>query len=285
MTTAKKNYYIGVDIGGTNMKAVLFDGKKTVMDYSLGTPKDSLDHLIIMILALIEPLQKKALENKKKIEGIGLGTAGIVDTENHKIIDSPNLPILNGINLSEIISQKLSLPVKIDNDAECFLRAEAVLGAAEKYHNVYGLTLGTGIGGAWWFNSNIYYGERGLSEPSRMIVDFANGLTLEKAYQKLAQNNPLNLAVDAYHGDELARRAYQEIGRLLGIACINIVNLIDPEAIIFGGGVMESENFFIPTLKKTLDEHMPSTSLKKVKLLKAKLGNEAGAIGAALLFN
>ena len=118
-----------------------------------------------------------------------------------------------------------------------------------------------------------------------MIVDFNSGATLEKSYQTLAQNNPLNLAVDAYKGDELARRAYQEIGRLLGIACINIVNLIDPEAIVFGGGVMESADFFLPTLKKTLDEHMPSASLKKVKLLKTKLGNEAGAIGAALLVN
>jgi glucokinase len=281
----KKSYSIGIDIGGTNMKAVLFDGQKTITDYSLGTPKDSLDHLLIMILALIEPLQKKALKNKAKINGIGLGAAGIIDAENHKIVDSPNLPILNGVNLSEIISQKTALPVKIDNDAECFLRAEATLGAAAKYRNVYGLTLGTGIGGAWWFNGNIYYGVRGLSEPNRMIIDFMNGATLEKAYQKLAQNNPLNLTVDAYHGDELARRAYEEIGRLLGIACANIVNLIDPEAIVFGGGVMESESLFLPTLKKTLDEHMPSASLKKVKLLKARLGNEAGAIGAALLID
>ncbi len=267
------------------MKAVLFDGKKSVMDYSLGTPKDSLEHLIIMILALIEPLQKKALENKIKIGGAGIGTAGIVDSKSRQIVDSPNLSILNGVDLAGIISQKISLPVKIDNDAECFLRAEATMGVAEKYNNVYGLTLGTGIGGAWWLNNDIYYGERGLSEPSRMIVDFANGNTLEKSYQKLAQSNPLNLAIDAYHGDELARRAYQEIGKLLGIACINIVNLIDPEAIVFGGGVMESENFFLPTLKKTLDENMPSASLKKVKILKAKLGNEAGAIGAALLLN
>ncbi len=267
------------------MKAVLFDGKKSVMDYSLGTPKDSLEHLIIMILALIEPLQKKALENKIKITGAGIGTAGIVDSKSRQIVDSPNLSILNGVDLAGIISQKISLPVKIDNDAECFLRAEATIGAVEKYNNVYGLTLGTGIGGAWWLNNDIYYGERGLSEPSRMIINFSDGATLEKSYQKLAQNNPLNLAIDAYRGDELARRAYQEIGKLLGIACINIVNLIDPEAIVFGGGVMESGNFFLPTLKKTLDENMPSASLKKVKILKAKLGNEAGAIGAALLLN
>jgi glucokinase len=276
-----KNYTIGIDIGGTNLKAVLFDGKKAVMDYSLGTPKDSLEHLIIMLLALIEPLQKKAQEDKVKIKGVGVGVAGIVDPGSKKIVDSPNLNILNGVRLGEALESKLGLPIRLDNDAECFLRAEATLGRAVGLNNVYGLTLGTGIGGAWWHNGDIYYGTRGLSEPSRMIIDFASGATLEKAYQKLTQSNPLNLAVDVYRGDPLAAKAYEEIGRLLGLSCANIVNVLDPEAIVIGGGVMESADLFLPELKKTLEETVPES--RNIKLLKSKLGQEAGAIGAALL--
>lgn len=279
----KKNYSIGIDIGGTNLKAVLFNGKKAVMDYSLGTPKDSLDHLIIMIMALVEPLAAKALADKAKIKGVGVGVAGIVDPISKKIVNSPNLTLLNGIKLAEILENKLALPVKIDNDAECFLRAEATIGRAAGLKNVYGLTLGTSIGGAWWLNGDIYYGERGLSEPSRMIVDFVSGATLETAYQKLTQSNPLNLAVDVYRGDPLATKAYEEIGRLLGLACCNIVNLLDPQGIIIGGGVIESADLFLPQFKKTLEEII--TSDRDVKIMKGKLGQESGAIGAALLVN
>jgi glucokinase len=285
MVRKEKKYSIGIDIGGTNMKAVLFNGQKAVIDSSLGTPKDSLDHILIMITALIEPLLKKASEDKIKIKGLGLGVAGIVDTANHIIVDSPNIPILSGVKLSEIIEARLGFPTKMDNDAECFLRAEATIGSATKIDNVYGITLGTGIGGAWWNKGDIYYGTRGLSEPSRMIVDFNKGTTLESAYHTLTQNNPLNLAVEAYRGDELARRAYEEVGQLLGLACVNILNILDPEAIIFGGGVIESSDLFLPAVKKNLEERMPNASLRKVKILKSNLGNEAGAIGAALLIN
>jgi glucokinase len=275
-------YTIGIDIGGTNIKSVLFNGEKVVMDYSLGTPKDSLEHLIIMILALIEPLAKKAEEDKVKIKGVGLGVPGIVDPYGAKISDAPNLTLLNGIKLAEILEKRIGLPVKMDNDTECFLRGEATLGAAAKYKNIYGITIGTGIGGAWWINGNIYYGAHGFSEPGRMIIDFHDHSTLETAYQKLTQNNPLNLAMENYRGDDLARHAFDEVGRFLGLACANIINLLDPEAIVFGGGVMESADLFLPELKKTIDEKVVKTQ-GKTKILKSKLGLEAGAIGAALL--
>jgi len=282
--TEKKQYTIGIDIGGTNIKSVLFNGNKVVMDYSLGTPKDNLEHLIIMLLALIEPLSKKAEEDKIKIKGIGLGVPGIVDPFGAKVTDAPNLPMLNGIKLAEILEKRINLPVKMDNDTECFLRAEALVGSAVKYKNIYGITVGTGIGGAWWLNGNIYYGAHGFSEPGRMIIDFHEQTTLEAAYHKLTQSNPLNLAMENYRGDVLAQRACDEVGRFLGFACANIINLLDPEAIVFGGGVMESADLFLPELKKTLDEKVVKTS-SKTKILKSKLGLDAGAIGAALLIN
>jgi glucokinase len=280
----KKNYTIGIDIGGTNIKAVLFNGEKTVIDSSLGTPQDSLEHLIIMIIALIEPLTKRAAADKIKIKGIGLGVPGVVDPYSAKISDAPNLPMLNGIKLAEILAKRVNLPVKMDNDTECFLRAEATIGSAAKFKNIYGITIGTGIGGAWWQNGNIYYGAHGFSEPGRMIVDFKEQTSLEDAYHKLTQSNPRNLAMENYRGDELARRAFDEVGRFLGLACANIINLLDPEAIVFGGGVMASADLFLPAMKKTIEEKVVKTQ-SKTKILKSKLGLEAGAIGAALLIN
>jgi glucokinase len=278
------SYNIGIDIGGTSMKAILFDGEKIISDYLLATPKDNLDHFLIMLYALIEPLIKKAREDKIKIKGIGLGIAGIIDIKGEKIIKSPNIAILNGVGLAGLLEKKTGLTVKTDNDTNCFLRGEIKVGAGKKYDNVYGIIVGTGIGGAWWVNGEIYQGShRGAGEPGRMIIDLDNDIELEKAYQKLSQNNPANLAEEAYRGDNLAEKSYEEIGHCLGIAFSNIINLIDPEIFIVGGSVIESSDLFFSKIKKTIRAFAMHPETKKTKIIKGKLGQEAGAIGAALL--
>lgn len=280
------DYAIGVDIGGTNMKAVLFNGQEIIADYLLATPKDNLEHFTIMLYALIEPLMEKARRDKIKIKGIGAGIAGIMDDKGEKIIKSPNIPLLDGVKLAGLLENKIGLPVAMDNDTNCFLRAEVKLGAGKKYNNVYGIIIGTGIGGAWWVNKEIYQGShRGAGEPGQMIIDLENDIGLEKAYQKLAQNNPANLAEEAYRGDNLAQKSYEEIGHCFGIAFANIVNLIDPEAIIVGGSVTESSDLFFPKIKKIMRAYIMHPEAKKIKILKGKLGQDAGAIGAALLIS
>ena len=108
-------------------------------------------------------------------------------------------------------------------------------------------------------------------------------LHLEKAYQKLTQNNPAKLAQEAYGGDVLADKAYKEIGHYLGLGLANVVNLIDPEVIVIGGGVAESHGLFLSKLKKTLREYIINPEAKKIKILISKLEKNSGAIGAALL--
>ncbi|MBD3248287.1 ROK family protein [Candidatus Falkowbacteria bacterium] len=282
-----KKYTIGVDIGGTNMKAVLFNGEKTVMNYSLGTPKDTISHMLIMIKALIDPLLEKAEADKVRVSGIGLSVAGAHDFNHHKIAKSPNLPLLDGVKLAEQVHKTMKMPVKMDNDANCFVRAESLIGAAKKFNNVYGIIISTGIGGGWWLNKKIYRGAHGgAGEPGGMVMDFTDTIKLEEAYQRLNQNNSLNMATEAYRGDVLAQRSYEEIGRLLGTACANIVNMVDPEAIVIGGGTVKSSDLFFPEMKKEMTKYIMSPiAASKVKLLKGKLGNDAGAIGAALLVN
>ncbi len=280
-----KQYKIGIDVGGTKMSAVLFDGENIIDDYTLATPRDTLDSFMIMIKALVDPLLEKAKENKIKVIMIGLGVPGTMDTTRCKVLNSPNLEIINDISLVEELEKFLGIPVAMDNDVNCFLRAEMLLGTGNKYKNAYGLTIGTGIGGAWWFGDMIYRGANGGGgEPGEMIIDFAENIKLELAYHKLTQNNPASLADEAYRGDILAERSFGEVGEFLGIAMANIVNLIDPEIIILGGGVLESSELFLPKAKKTMKEHIASSeSRKKIKIVKAKLGLRAGAVGAALL--
>jgi len=280
-----KQYKIGIDVGGTKMSAVLFDGENIVDDYMLATPKDSLDQFVVMLKALVDPLLEKAKENKKKVEIIGVGIPGVMDLTGRKVLFSPNLETINGVDLANKLEQSLSLPVIMDNDVNCFLRAEMLLGAGIKYDNAYGLTIGTGIGGAWWIHKDIYRGVHGGGgEPGEMMIDFGERIKLEQAYHKLTQNNPSSMAEEAYRGDVLAEKAFEEVGEFLGIAIANIVNLIDPEIIIIGGGVIESSDLFLSRTKKVMKENIASSEArKKIKLLKAKLGLRSGAVGAALL--
>jgi len=282
----KKQYTIGLDIGGTNMKAVLFDGEKIVADDSLATPKDNLKNFLTMLNALIEPMLEKAKKDKIQIKGIGLGIAGPVDYEKQKIIKAPNIPLLDNIKLAEELKKKINLPIKMDNDANCFLLAEVMLGGAQKYKNIYGITLGTDIGSAWWFNNDIYRGfHNNAGELTHTIIDFNEPISLKDAYQKLTQNNPAQVAEEAYRGDDLAKKTYEEIGKILGISFANIVNLISPEAIVIGGGVIESDDLFMSEIKKNMRVHIISPEMKKIKILKSKLKKNAGAIGATLLFS
>lgn len=284
MSKKENQYTIGIDIGGTNMKAVLFDGEEVAADYSLATPKDTMDHFMIMLNALIEPLQEKASQDKLRIKGIGLSVAGPVDYKKQIILKAPNIPLLDEIKLGEQLKNKVDLPVKMDNDGNCFLSAEVKLGAAKKFNNVYGVTIGTSIGGAWWFDNKIYRGQSGNAcELAHTIINFTEPISLEQAHQKLTQNNPASLAEEAYRGDELAKKSYEEIGKNLGIAFANIVNLISPQAIVVGGGVVESSDLFLPQIKKTMRNYIVNPEAKKIKVIKGKLGANAGAIGAALL--
>ncbi len=266
------------------MSAILFDGKTVLADSTLATPTDNLNHFMIMLDALIEPLKDKAKVDRIKIKGMGVGIPGVLNKEGNKILKCVNVPILDGVELAQKLSEKFELPIKMDNDTKCFVRAEAMFGAGRKHSNVFGVIIGTGIGGGWWVNKEIYLGaHRGAFEPGRMIINFSEPIELEEAYHKLTQNNPARLAQEAYRGDILAERAFEELGRFLGLAFANIVNLIDPEIIIIGGGVVESSDLFMKEAKKTMSEYIMSSEAKKVKIVKGKLGAQAGAIGAALL--
>lgn len=280
-----KNYKIGIDIGGTKMAAILWDGRKVVADYVLATQKDSLEHFLVMLKALVEPLEERARHDKVKIVGVGVGVAGAIDLAHETVFLAPNIRILEGVHLVQKVKEILGYEVKMDNDTRCFLRAEVKRGAAQKHQSIYGVIIGTGIGGALWTHGGVYEGAHGgAGEPGEMVVDISNNLTLEQAYQKLTQGNTANLAMEAYTGDVLAEKSFDEFGSVLGIAFANIVNIVDPEVIVIGGGAVGASDLFLDKVRKTMKEYIASNdSKKKVKILKSKIGSLAGAVGAALL--
>lgn len=280
-----KEYRIGIDIGGTKMAAVLWDGKKVIDEYTLATPKENLDQLLVMLKALMDPLFERARKDKRNVVAVGLGVPAVLDSKRETCLGAPNLKFVEGVKLAEVLSKQIGLPVAMDNDVNCFTRAEMLFGAGEGYDNGYGLTIGTGIGGAWHFGGQIYSGAHGGGgEPGEMIIEFSSKMILEEAYHKLTQNNPANLAEEAFRGDVLADKIFQELGDMMGKAIANIINLIDPQIIILGGGVMESGELFFNRVKKTAKEHIFSSEAKKeIKIVRSKLGVRAGAIGAGVL--
>jgi predicted NBD/HSP70 family sugar kinase len=280
------NYRIGLDIGGTKINGVLFGAGVVIENFQVATPTDNLSHLMIMLKAVLDPLIERAIKDNKKVEFLGVGVPGTINHRAERIITCTNISILDDVKLLTRIRNELNLnmSMKMDNDANCFTRAEAVLGAGSGLTNIYALTIGTGIGGGWWFNNQIYQGAHGgAGEICDMIIDFDNKMTLEEAYKKLTQNNPRLLAQEAYEGDILAEKCFQELGAYLGLAFANIVNLLDPELIVIGGGASSSSDLFLTTAQKTMKKHLASKDARKINIVKSKLGANAGAIGAALM--
>jgi len=281
-------YRLGLDIGGTKIKALLLNRDNQVVEDSLlATPKDSINHLLIMIKAVIEPLLERALKDQMSIDSLGIGIAGVLNEDKTMVFKAPNLNFIEEVKLLERLHQDFnwSWPMLLDNDANCFTRGEALLGAGTGLDNVYGITIGTGIGGGWWLNGAIYDGANGAAgEPGKMLIDLDNKITLEQAYQKLTQNNSRLLAQEAYEGDQLAEKSFAELGSYLGLAFSNIVNLIDPGIIVVGGGASEASDLFLDEAKKTMIANIASPAAAKIRISRAKLGDNAGAVGAALLF-
>lgn len=273
-----------MDVGGSKISGVLFDGHKVIGDYTLSTPRDNFNHLLIMLKAVCEPLLEIARKNKIKVKGVGLGVAGVINSKEGVVLKSPNIAFIDKKAIVKELEKIISLPVRINNDANCFVRAEAKIGAGEKFNNVYGLTLGTGIGGGWWMGGKIYEGAHGAAnEVGHMVINLSEKVDLEGAYHNLMRNNPEKVANDAYSGDRLAIKVYEEFGGLLGVSFANIINLLDVEAIIIGGSVAESADLFLDAAKKIMIKYSVFPEAKKIKIMKGKLGALAGAIGAAMI--
>jgi len=229
--------------------------------------KDFFDKLEKVIGELI----KKA-GGKKNIRGIGCGIGGALDLEKGIILSWSNIKFLDKLNIKSWLKKQFNYEVRIDNDAKCFIRAEYLFGAGKGYKNIVGITLGTGVGGGIIIGGKMVYGENGSAgEIGHMIIN--NGKDLEETTVK--QMRKL----------KFSKIAAKEFEKNLGIGLANIINILDPEIIIIGGGAAKTVEAFILKARKIAEKFIVSPQAEKnVKILKGKLGENAGAIGAAALF-
>lgn len=247
---------IGLDIGGTKITGIIFDGKNIVKELTIVTPKTLFEfqHSLGKLVGF--------LSFKEKINSIGVGMAGLVDPKKGVIISSPNIKYIKNFPLRKFLKEKGFKKVEADNDAACFMRAEFFLGQVKGNKNALAITLGTGIGGAFVINGKFYRGSNNLGgEIGKMSI--ANS-TWESLFQKARDKNNNN-----------------EMSKLVAIGLGSLIKILDPGCVVFGGSVSVNQPKMIKKSWKLAQESLKGEQLE-TKVFISTLKN-AGALGAALL--
>ena len=313
----------GIDIGGTNTKIVLAsEHGKALISRQMPTPtvpdksSEKLDALLIRNMKdfLDDSSTKKALSeasDSNAIEGIGIGVAGLIDRQNGTVLQSPNIPALDGLRLREKFEAAFSLPVVLENDANIYAYGEKWIGAGKEFDNFVMLTLGTGLGGGLIYKGDLYEGPVEIGHmtivPSgrhctcgsygclesyasgRAIVDNAIS-SLEKGTEsklaKCCEGNfykitPQTVYEMALDGDTFSREVFREAGQFLGIGIANLINIFSLEAVIIGGGLIGAWELLIDEVTKQVSKRAFKALSAKVRIIKSSLAKDAGSIGAA----
>jgi glucokinase len=317
MAIMSKKYKIGVDVGGTNVKVALVDKSGSIV-YSDTVPTRAemgYEYTIQNIITAIQNLMKESKTAKESIEGIGFGFPGQIDCDNGIVRLAPNIPGWVDIPIADIVSQEFGIPVKVDNDVRCAALAELNFGAGKGTQNLICITVGTGIGSGLIINGKLVRGasnaageighiklqmengpicgcgDRGCLEAFAsgpaivaMAEEYIRGGKSTK-YRELANPDitPYIVAEAAKQGDVVARQIFETIGTYIGIGLSSVVNLLNPEKIVIGGGVADAGDLLFVPIKETLKKRAMPIQGDAVEVVHAELGNTAGVIGASLL--
>ena len=315
-----KKYRIGVDIGGTNIKIALvdFDGK---IIYSNTTPTRAemgYEAGVNNIKQAIKELMQETGADNKSIEAIGFGLPGQIDYKAGIVKNLPNIPGWVNIPLAKIIEDEFSIPTRLDNDVRCAALGELNFGAGKDCQNLICITVGTGIGSGIVLNGKLVRGaSNAAGEIGHIKMDMTGGplcgcgdygcfeayasgpaiVTMAKEYisggksakyKEMATDGiitPYVVAQAALQGDAVSVQIFKQMGKIIGTGLSSVINLLNPEKIIIGGGVADAGDILLEPIRKTiLDRAMPIQAAA-VEVVPAQLANTAGVIGASLLIN
>ena len=269
---------IGIDVGGSHISAGLFvNGRMTERKYVLLGKVNTRKQFFKKMFMLIDSLYDK------KVKKIGIGFPAPV--VNGRVFEVHNIPALDNVNVKTEISRKYKVKCKVENDANCFVLAEAKLGAAKGKKNVVGITLGTGIGCGIMINGKLYSGNTGAAgEIGSVPVDGGNleSYTNAKYLKKISKKEPEELSELARKGSKRAKNAWKRYGKSLGIALAFVIDVLDPEIIVLGGKISKGFPYFRKYLMPEIKKHCFRNTASKVKIVKSKYDNSP-IVGAALL--
>lgn len=285
------DFFAGVDLGGTKILTVVVDKNRNLLGRTkIPTEAESgVTRVFSNISASIYSSCKEAGIAPEKLSGIGIGVPGPVDPESGLVYDCPNLSGWKDIEVKKILSDEFKVPVAVENDARVAGLAETRIGAARGCNHVFYITVSTGIGAAIIVDGRIYHGfGGGAGEFGRMRL--LNRDIMERSFsgpsiERLFGIPATALAALLEKGDPGAEKALEFLTNGLGIFLANVTTLLNPEIIVIGGGVSSLGETLLAPVRRIVSEYAFSISARQVKIVRAGLGTESGAFGAAeLLF-
>ncbi|MBC7812184.1 MAG: ROK family protein [Burkholderiales bacterium] len=316
MSVSKSRLAVGVDIGGTNMSAIVLrvaDGailaRKTIETRAAKGPDDGIRRLI----ELIEHVVADADVRWQAIEGIGVGCSGPLDLERGLIQNPFTLPTWDDLPIVDHLKSAFNKPTLLLNDAQAAALGEHQLGAGRGTRDMVYITVSTGIGGGLILNGQLYRGYQFMAgEIGHHSLNFegpacycgrrgcwemyASGTAVAKIAQarttpesqlwRLAHGQPEAITARmigqaAQNGDPLSLAIFRELGMLLGVGISNLINIVAPEIFVLSGGVMQSHAFILPSIIETVWQQKYAAGTEHIRIVTGQLGLNAGVIGAA----
>ena len=311
-----EKYAIGVDLGGTYIKfGIVSEKGKIVRKSFVDTKADGGPESVIKQM---KKGLKELLDNEKfKIEGIGIGSPGVVLKKKGTVENPPNLPGWGKVHLGHLIEKSFKLPTFVENDANAAAIGELIFGAGKNHKSFVMITLGTGVGGGIILNKKLFRGDFGAAgEIGHITIDIngpkcgcgsygcietyaGNGYLIQIAKEGLKNHQdskivelisddfssltPKVISTAAEMGDQFANDVIKNLGRNIGFALVSVSNLLDVGTYIIGGGVAGFGKLLLDTIEISLKERVLKSLVPRCKVLPAKLKNEAGIKGASSL--
>ena len=312
MTAMPAGRVIGVDLGGTKLLAGVVDSDLVVRNRAVRpTPADGVVELIA------EVVEELVEGTDGDVGAIGIGMPSLIDGSRSEVLWTNHL-VLEETPVPDLVSERLGVPVVMDNDANAALLAEHRFGAARGATHALMLTLGTGIGGAILADGTIFRGAHGTAgELGHIVVDadgpecpgncpnrgcleaLASGTALARIGERLGRERPdsalgrelaegraisgLRVTELAHDGDAAARAAVDEVGRWLGLGLSGLANVFDPGVIVVGGGVARAGELLLEPARAELVARALPPIAARTRVVPARFGEESGMLGAALL--
>lgn len=299
-------YVIGIDVGGTNVKLGVVNVKGKVIARSSFATGAHVSQPAVLIDALVQAVQ--ALMRDRGIErgtvtGVGIGLPGLVDADKGVVRILPNIPGWLDVPLRKIMQRKLRMAVVLENDVNMITLGEWKFGAGRGVRDLVCITLGTGVGGGLILNNSIYRGpgfaagELGhapLNEEGPAcgcggwgcFEQYVGNRFLQKNAAAVLGRKDISLE-DVYglavEGHKKALGFWAAVGGRVGTGLVGIINILNPSMIVIGGGVAGSFDFICPAIEETIKRRCMKIQAGMVKVVRARLGTDAGLVGAKVL--
>lgn len=284
---------IGVDVGGTAIKLGRFTPSGECLE-SLTVPTPQPQYPEPVLTSVADAIA--ALDREHQATTIGIGTPGPADITARIARIAINLPNWLDVPVADLLEAKTKRPVVVANDANCAGLGEAWLGAGQQYQNMILLTLGTGVGGCIILNGQLFVGHDGSGGELGLVTLNPNGHECQsgnhgsleqhvsaQAIRREMGMEPGKLAELAANGDPQALDFWQHYGHQLGIGLVSSIYVLNPEAVIIGGGISAATPYFLDSTQDEIERRIRPRYRRSLKVLTATLGNQAGIVGAAKL--